>query len=120
MQVLFEDEGALKVGTELSSTPGSYQVELPGGRRAKVKAGHILLRFERPAGPPVLQQAEQEASGIDLDFLWQCAPQEEFGFQELAREYFAHDPVAVEAPAVPLRLYSPPEYFPPPGYRPFR
>jgi len=111
MQVLFEDEGDLKVGTELSSTPGSYQVELPGGRRAKVKAAHILLRFERPGGPPVLQQAEQQASGIDLDFLWQCAPQEEFGFQELAREYFGHEPVAVEAAAILLRLYSAPVYF---------
>jgi len=111
MQVLFEDEGDLKVGTELSSTPSSCQVELPGGRRAKIKLSHVLLRFERPAGTQLLQQAEQQASEVDLDFLWQCAPQEEFGFEQLARDYFGHEPVAVEAATILLRLYSSPVYF---------
>jgi exoribonuclease-2 len=111
MQVLFEDEGDLKVGTELSSTQSSCQVELVGGRRAKIKLGQVLLRFERPGGAALLRQAEQEASSVDLDFLWQCAPQQEFGFQELAREYFGHEPAAVEAATILLRLYSAPVYF---------
>jgi exoribonuclease-2 len=111
MHLLFEDEGDLKVGSVLSSTDASYQVELPGGRRAKIKAGHVLLRFERPAGAQLLEQARRDADGLDLDFLWQCAPQQEFGFEELAREYFGHPPVAVEAAAILLRLHSAPVYF---------
>lgn len=111
MHLLFEDEGDLKVGAVLSSTDSSFQVELPGGRRAKIKAGHVLLRFERPAGAQLLEQARHEAGAVDLDFLWQCAPQQEFGFEELARDYFGHDPGAVEAAAILLRLHSAPVYF---------
>ena len=111
MQLLFEDEGDLKVGSVLSSTQASFQVELPGGRRVKIKSGHVLLRFERPAGAQLLEQARLEAGAVDLDFLWQCAPQQEFGFEELAREYFGHEPGAVEAAAILLRLHSAPVYF---------
>jgi exoribonuclease II len=111
MQLLFEDEGDLKVGAVLSSTESSFQVELPGGRRAKIKSGHVLLRFERPAGAQLLEQARHEAGALDLDFLWQCAPQQEFGFEDLAREYFGHEPGAVEAAAILLRLHSAPVYF---------
>jgi len=111
MNLLFEDEGDLKVGAVLSSTDASCQVELPGGRRAKIKTGHVLLRFERPAGAHLLEQARREADAIDLDFLWQCAPQQEFGFEELAREYFGHEPGAVEAAAILVRLHSAPVYF---------
>jgi exoribonuclease II len=111
MNLLFEDEGDLKVGSVLSSTDASFQVELPGGRRAKIKAGHVLLRFERPAGAQLLEQARREAGAVDLDFLWQCAPQQEFGFEELARDYFGHEPAAVEAAVILVRLHSAPVYF---------
>ncbi len=111
MQLLFEDEGDLKVGSVLSSTESSFQVELPGGRRAKIKSVHVLLRFERPAGSQLLEQARRDAGAVDLDFLWQCAPQQEFGFEELAREYFGHEPAAVEAATILLRLHSAPVYF---------
>jgi exoribonuclease II len=111
MQLLFEEEGDLKVGAVLSSTDSSFQVELPGGRRSKIKAGNVLLRFERPAGPQLLEQARLEAAGVDLDFLWQCAPQQEFGFQDLARDYFGHEPSSVEAAAILLRVHGAPVYF---------
>jgi len=111
MHLLFEDEGDLKVGAVLSSAQASFQVELPGGRRAKVKAGHVLLQYERPAGAQLLEQARREADAIDLDFLWQCAPQQEFGFEELAREYFGRDPAPVQSAAILLRLHSAPVYF---------
>ena len=111
MQLLFEEEGDLKVGAVLSSSASSFQVELPGGRRSKIKAGNVLLRFERPAGPQLLERARREAAGVDLDFLWQCAPQEEFGFQDLASDYYGHIPSAVEAAAILLRVHGAPVYF---------
>ncbi len=111
MQLLFEEDGELKVGAVLSSTESAFQVEVPGGRRSKIKAGNVLLRFERPAGPQLLEQAREQAAAVDLDFLWQCAPQREFGFDELAAEYFGHSPSAVEAAAILLRLHGAPVYF---------
>ena len=111
MQLLFEEEGDLKVGAVLASTDTSFQVELPGGRRAKIKAGNVLLRFERPAGAQLLEQARRDAGALDLDFLWQCAPQQEFDFQDLAREYFGREPAPVEAAVILVRLHSAPVYF---------
>ncbi|MCK7495530.1 MAG: hypothetical protein MZW92_34245 [Comamonadaceae bacterium] len=36
--------------------------------------------------------AQAAADEIDLDFLWECAPQDEFGFEDLAREYYGQAP----------------------------
>ncbi|MCS6944530.1 MAG: RNB domain-containing ribonuclease [Sutterellaceae bacterium] len=109
--VLFEEDGALRAGTVLSATEAASQVELPGGRRVKVKHTHVFLRFAAPPPPQLLPLAQQEAEQIDLDFLWQCAPQQEFSFEELAREYFGGVPTAVQATAILLRLLGAPAYF---------
>jgi exoribonuclease-2 len=109
--LLFEEDGAFKAGTLLSGSEASYQVELSTGKRTKVKASHVLLRFEQPAPAALLASAQRDAEAIDLDFLWECAPQQEFGFEELAREYFGHAPSATEAAALLLRLHGAPVYF---------
>src|SRR6195256_2963544 len=54
MQVLYEEEGDLRVGTVLAQAPASFQVESPHGRRSKVKAANVLLSFERPAAAELL------------------------------------------------------------------
>jgi exoribonuclease-2 len=109
--ILFEEDGAFRAGTVLSATDASLQVELASGKRGKVKTSHVLLRYEQPAPAALLAQAQAAAAGIDLDFLWECAPQEEFGFEDLAREYAGHAPGAVEAAAILLRLHGAPVYF---------
>jgi exoribonuclease-2 len=111
MQLLYEEEGDFKVGTVLSQAPASFQVETPHGRRAKVKAASVLLRFERPGGPELLEEAGRFAAGLDTDFLWQCCGQGEFGFETLAREYVGREPSAAEAAGVLLKLHSAPMYF---------
>ena len=47
--VLFEEDGAFRAGTVLSGTEGALQVELASGKRVKVKAAHVLLRYDAPA-----------------------------------------------------------------------
>lgn len=111
MHLLFDDDGNFKAGTVLSGTDSSYQVETASGKRTKVRGSHVLLRFEAPAPAALLQQAQRQAESIDVDFLWECAPQGEFGFEELAREYHGHAPSAVEAAAILLRLHGAPVYF---------
>jgi exoribonuclease-2 len=49
MQVLYEEEGELKVGAVLAQAPASLQVESPHGRRSKVKSGGSRVRRKRPA-----------------------------------------------------------------------
>ncbi len=109
--VLFEDDGAFRAGTVLAATETALQVELPGGRRVKVKAAHVLLRFAQPAPAQLLERANTAAQDIDVDFLWECAPQREFEYAELAREYHGRAPTAVEAAAILLRLHGAPVYF---------
>ncbi len=111
MQVLYEDEGELKVGAVMAQAPASLHVESPHGRRSKIKAANVLLEFESPAGAELLLQAKAYAAAIDVAFLWQCSGTAEFGFRELAREYAGRDPSPVEAAGVLVALHSAPVYF---------
>lgn len=111
MNVLFEEDGAFRAGTVLTSTEASHQVELPSGRRAKIKTSQVLLQFREPAPAALLERAQQQAEAIDLDFLWEASPQDEFAFLDLAREYFGGEPTSVDAASLLLRLHSAPVYF---------
>lgn len=111
MNLLFEEDGAFKAGTILSSTDASHQVELSSGKRTKVKAAHVLLQFDDVSAARLLEAAHAEAATIDLDFLWEAAPQDEFGFRELAVDYFGGKPSSVQQAALLIRLHSSPVYF---------
>ncbi|HTZ00458.1 MAG TPA: RNB domain-containing ribonuclease, partial [Rhodocyclaceae bacterium] len=111
MNLLFEEDGAFRAGTVLADNNSSLQVELASGKRAKVKAANVLLRFAEPAPTDLLAQAESGAQDIDVDFLYEACGEAEFGFEELAAEYAGRKPTPVEAAAVLLRLHSAPVYF---------
>ncbi len=111
MHVLFEEDGAFKAGTVLADNTSSLQVELPTGRRVKVKAANVLLRFDSPAAGELIEHAGRDSEGIDIDFLWQACPDGEFGFEELAADYTGHKPSALESATLLLGLNSAPIYF---------
>ncbi len=111
MNILYEEEGELKVGAVLSQAPASLQVESPHGRRSKVKSAAVLLEFEQPAAAQLLAEAQRFSEGLDADFLWQCSGPGEFAFRDLAREYVGRDPSASEAAGVLLKLHAAPVYF---------
>ena len=111
MNVLFEEDGAFRAGNILADNTTSLQVELATGKRSKVKAANVVLRFAAPAPGELLQRAETEAEGIDVDFLWEVCGEAEFGFEELAADYQGVKPDAVQSAAVLLRLHSAPMYF---------
>jgi exoribonuclease-2 len=111
MNVFYEEDGELKVGAVLADNDTSLQVEAPHGKRSKVKASAVLLRFESPAHTAFMPAAQQQADAIDIDFLWQCCTADEFGYDTLAREYYGHAPDAMESGAVLMRLHGAPMYF---------
>src|ERR1700739_3282808 len=111
MNLFFEESGDFKAGTVLQQQGEAYQVELPTGKRTKVKAKDVLLQFNSPTPAELLTGAQAMAETIELDFLWEVAGQEEFGFAELGTEYFGQAPQAVEAAALVLRLHGAPMYF---------
>lgn len=111
MNVLYEENGDFKVGTVLSETEASLQVEAPHGKRSKIKSAHVLLRFAEGGLADFLERAQKQTEGIDIDFLWECCGEKEFAFAELAAEYCGHAPDAMEAATILLKLHSAPMYF---------
>ena len=97
MNVIYEENGAFKVGAVLAESDTSLQVEAPHGKRSKIKANAVLLRFEQPALGEFMVRAETLAAEIDTGFLWECCAEEEFAFADLAKEYCGHAPTALEA-----------------------
>ncbi len=110
-QVLFEEDGAFRVGTILAEAGASFQVEAAHGKRSKVKAASILLRFDHQGLQGLMPEAQKLSEEIDPQFLWEVCGSEEFGFDTLARDYYGHAPSPVEATAVALRLHASPMYF---------
>ncbi len=111
MNVFFEESGDFKVGTILSQAGEAYQVELASGKRSKVKSKDVLIQFDKPEPEALLSAAKGIAAEVDLDFLWEVAGQEEFGFAELGLEYFGHAPLPFEAAGLVLALHAAPVYF---------
>ncbi|HEX5477053.1 MAG TPA: ribonuclease catalytic domain-containing protein, partial [Burkholderiales bacterium] len=110
-QVLYEEDGELKVGAVLAQASASMQVESPHGRRSKVKAANVLLEFERPGAAELLTEAQRYAGTVDTEFLWQCSSRQEFGFKDLARDYVGREPSPAEAAGILFKLHSAPVYF---------
>lgn len=108
---LFDDAGKFLAGRVLSEAESSMQVELDSGKRVKVKAANVLLRFTHPAPAELLAEAARLAPEIDLDLAWAFAADEDFGFAHLAREYFDAQASAVQQAAALLRLHEAPHYF---------
>jgi exoribonuclease-2 len=111
MNLFFEESGDFKVGAVLSQQGEAYQVEMPSGKRTKVKAKDVLLQFDKPSPAELLEAAKAIAAEVDLEFLWEVAGQEEFGFAELGAEYFGHVPLPSEAAGLVLALHGAPIYF---------
>jgi len=111
MNVLFDDAGKFHAGRLMSEAENSLQVELDSGKRVKVKAANVMLRFEQPAPAALLADAQALAGEIDLDLAWEFAPAGDFAFAELAREYFSASAGPEQQAATLLRLFDAPHYF---------
>ncbi|MET0312473.1 MAG: RNB domain-containing ribonuclease, partial [Burkholderiaceae bacterium] len=111
MFALFEEAGKFLAGRVLSEAEASAQVELESGKRVKVKAANILLRFEKPQPQELLAASQRLAGEIDLDLAWEFAPEEEFAFADFAALYFNDKPSLEQQLAALVRLFEAPHYF---------
>ena len=111
MNLFFDESGDFKAGVSMSQQGEAYQVEMPSGKRTKVRAKDVLLQFAAPSPAEFMTDAQAIAAEIDLDFLWEVAGQDEFGFAELGTEYFGHVPKPHEAAGLILRMHAAPVYF---------
>ncbi len=108
---LFEDTGKILSGRLMSETDASAQIEMDSGKRQKVKLGHVLLRFDKPEPAALVVAALAASSEIDLALAWEFAPEDEFGFAEVARDYFSEQATQAEQAAMLFALHGAPHYF---------
>jgi exoribonuclease-2 len=111
MYALFEEAGKFQTGRILSEAESSAQIELESGKRVKVKAAHLLLKFEKPSPADLMREAQALSATIELELAWEFAPEDEFGFADLAREYFSAQATLTEQTAALFRLFEAPHYF---------
>ncbi len=108
---LFEEAGKFQAGRILSESDASLQAELDSGKRVKVKAAQVLLRFASPTPAVLLPEAQALADTIDLNLAWEFSPEAEFGFADLARDYFDAKATLAQQTAALLALHQAPHYF---------
>src|SRR5690606_35716091 len=108
MYVLYEESGVFKAARIFSRSDATMQVESETGKRSKIKNALVLFEFESPEPAQLLEQAKAQAEEIEIDFLWECTPQEEFEATAFAEDYYGHAPNAVEKAALIFALNSAP------------
>ena len=112
MNLLFEDDGHIKAALVMSESDASAQVELPGGRRIKVKTSNVLMHFAQPDAATLMTSAQKQLADIDMSLLWQSAEgRDEFSFNELSQEYFGAGASSEQIAATLLALQQAPMYF---------
>ena len=111
MYLLFDDAGKLQTGRILSEADSSLQVELDSGNRVKVKSTHALLKFDKPNPTQLMERATAMAADMELSLAYEFAPEDEFGFADLAAEYFSAQSSAEEKAAALICVHGAPHYF---------
>ncbi|MFM1859350.1 MAG: hypothetical protein RL133_850 [Pseudomonadota bacterium] len=109
--VLFEESGSMKAGWVRERSPASLQVELSTGRRLKVKSAQVVLDFRSDSLEQFMQEAESIAQGLELEFLWSCAPTDEFRCEDFSSEVFGQSLRAQDTAGLLLAIQSAPIYF---------
>ena len=112
MYALFEEAGKFMTGRVLSQADASSQVELESGKRVKVKAANLLIAFDKPQPAALMTEAAAVSEEIELEMAYEFAPEaEEFGFADLARDYFSAQATLAQQAGMLLKLFESPHYF---------
>jgi len=115
MQLLYEEGGELRIATALSSSGAgdtqSWQASALSGKHLKLKSKEVWFQFEETNPQGVLVQAQGIATTIDLQLLWDCAPEQEFTFLSIAKEYFGDSVSPPQLVGLAIALQGAPVYF---------
>ena len=115
MNLVYEEGGDIKIATVQSGVGSgdaeSWQATSLSGKKIKLKAKEVWLRFEKPEAQLVMNEAQVLSKEIDLQLLWDCAPTEEFGFIDVSQEYFGSQATVAQQVALAIALQGAPVYF---------
>ncbi len=115
MHLLYEEGGELRIATIMSTAGAgdtqSWQASAQSGKHLKLKAKEVWLQFDHANPQDVLEEAHGIAATIDLQLLWDCAPDDEFSFQAIAKEYFGDTVSTLQLIGLAFALQGAPVYF---------
>ena len=115
MNLLYEEGGDIKIATVQSATGSgdaeSWQATSLSGKKIKLKAKEVWLRFEKPEAQVVMDEASILSKDVDLQLLWDCAPDEEFGLVDVSLEYFGAQASISQQTALAIALQGAPVFF---------
>ena len=115
MNLLYEEGGDIKLATVQSASGSgdteSWQASSLSGKKIKLKAKEVWLRFERPEAQTVMDEAQILSKDVDLQLLWDCAPEEEFSLVDVAHEYFGAQASISQQVALAIALQGAPVFF---------
>ena len=115
MNLLYEEGGDIKIATVQSATGSgdaeSWQATSLSGKKIKLKAKEVWLRFEKPEPQAAMDEASTLTADIDLQLLWDCAPDEEFGLVDVAHEYFGSQASIPQQVGLAIALQGAPIFF---------
>ena len=86
--VFFEAQGKLNTGEVMEQKDSHLQVKGQGSSLQKIKTKDVLLQasLNGVSAPQAAEQLQAIAAQVDLDLLWECAPEEVFDFKTVAGE----------------------------------
>ena len=115
MNLLYEEGGDIKLATVQSASGSgdaeSWQATSLSGKKIKLKAKEVWLRFEKPEAQAVMDEATILSKDIDLQLLWDCAPEEEFGLVDVSQEYFGAQATIPQQVSLGIALQGAPVFF---------
>lgn len=114
MHFIFEEGGEIKGASAIGpavSTADFWQAQTQFGKRIKLKAKEVWLKWEAGDLAKLMESAKALAASIDIDFLWECSPDQEFSFEEIAKEYFGDKPSTEQLIGLAMALQNSPIYF---------
>ncbi len=115
MNLLYEEGGDIKIATVQSASgvgdAESWQATSLSGKKIKLKAKEVWLRFEKPEAQAAMDEANTLTADIDLQLLWDCAPDEEFCLVDVALEYFGSQASIAQQVALAIALQGAPVFF---------
>jgi exoribonuclease-2 len=114
MHFIYEEGGEIKGASAIGqfvSGADHYPAQTQFGKRIKLKAKDIWYSWPSGDLEKTIVQSQELAPEIDMDFLWECSPNEEFKFEQVAKDYFGEQVQPFQIIALAIALQSAPIYF---------
>ena len=114
MHFIFEEGGEIKGATTIGAFVAGadhYAAQTQFGKRIKLKSKDVWYSWSNQDLEQAIANAQELASQIDMDFLWECAPDDEFLFGVIAKDYFGDGVQSAQIIALAIALQSAPIYF---------